>query len=451
MKFSILTVCSLSLCAIAHAVDYPGTKPGAAKATKAQNVYTLSNNLLSASWQLQNGQLHLTRVGNALSNQKMPDGAREIFRLSTQAAPETTVRDGFRLSWRWDDKFVTALYGDGINWRVLKTFPRADFPGAPTVFRVGKMNLQSENVDYATAGKMGSTRVEEIAPNLGAPQLLPSQAKINFANNALKIEGGANSAAVAEWKLAPQTKEVSARIWKDSDAGMSWGPGLALRWPDGKFAVVNARAPLGQFSIATQDGETLLTSVPPTPANYDLPASSFKLVGAPRFQRTKDGQELTANFRHPNQPVSVQWRAVLRDGSHYLRQQIVLQVLAGASGTLSNVELVNFPIQNTAQIGSVPGSPLAGDGWFFGMELPNGANDSGKGARSSVATVLPLEAGANYQFASVAGVSPRGQLRRAFLAYLERERARPSAPFLHNNRWYDFAHGVNAQDLHKTI
>ena len=458
MKIAFLVACALSLCAIAHAVEFPGTKPGTARATKAQNTYTLSNNLFSASWQLQNGQLRLTKVGNALNTQKMPTDAREIFRLSSQAAPDATVRDGFRLGWRWDAKFVTAEYndGEGENWRVLKTFARADFPGAPTILRVGKMNLQGENVDYADAGALGSSRITEIAPALGEPQLLPSaraNTKLIFSNNALKIDADANSAAVAEWKLPPNINQVSARIWKDSDKGMSWGPGLALRWPNGKFAIMNARAPLGQFSIATQDGETLLTSLPPAPANYDWPASAFQLVGAPIFQRTKNGQELVANFRHPEKPIMVQWRAILRDGSHYFRQQIALQGLAAGqnAGTLSNVELVNFPVQNTAQIGTVPGSPLAGANWFFGMELPSSANDFSDGARSSVATALPLQTGARYQFASVAGVYPSSQLRRSFLAYLERERARPSKPFLHYNGWYDFAQGVNAKDLSASI
>ncbi|MBU6411556.1 MAG: enterotoxin, partial [Verrucomicrobia bacterium] len=39
----------------------------------------------------------------------------------------------------------------------------------------------------------------------------------------------------------------------------------------------------------------------------------------------------------------------------------------------------------------------------------------------------------------VIGVVPPGQLRRGFLTYLERERARPYQPFLHYNSWYDIA------------
>ena len=39
----------------------------------------------------------------------------------------------------------------------------------------------------------------------------------------------------------------------------------------------------------------------------------------------------------------------------------------------------------------------------------------------------------------VIGVAPKDQLRRAFLYYLERERAHPYRPYLHYNSWYDTA------------
>jgi len=41
----------------------------------------------------------------------------------------------------------------------------------------------------------------------------------------------------------------------------------------------------------------------------------------------------------------------------------------------------------------------------------------------------------------VVGVAPPGQMRRAFLYCLERERPRSYAPFLHYNSWYDIAWG----------
>jgi len=42
---------------------------------------------------------------------------------------------------------------------------------------------------------------------------------------------------------------------------------------------------------------------------------------------------------------------------------------------------------------------------------------------------------------AVMGVVPAGQLRRAFLHYIERERIVPYRPFLHYNSWYDIAWG----------
>jgi len=47
----------------------------------------------------------------------------------------------------------------------------------------------------------------------------------------------------------------------------------------------------------------------------------------------------------------------------------------------------------------------------------------------------------------VIGVAPAGQMRRAFLYYLENERAHPYRPFLHYNAWYDICwNGVPLDD-----
>ena len=51
----------------------------------------------------------------------------------------------------------------------------------------------------------------------------------------------------------------------------------------------------------------------------------------------------------------------------------------------------------------------------------------------------PLRQGESLTISFVAGVAPPGQMRRAFLAYLETERAHPYRPFLHYNSWYDTA------------
>jgi len=43
------------------------------------------------------------------------------------------------------------------------------------------------------------------------------------------------------------------------------------------------------------------------------------------------------------------------------------------------------------------------------------------------------------------GVAPTGQMRRAFLCYLERERAHPYRPYLHYNSWHDL-HGSSLNE-----
>jgi hypothetical protein len=73
---------------------------------------------------------------------------------------------------------------------------------------------------------------------------------------------------------------------------------------------------------------------------------------------------------------------------------------------------------------------------------------SGRIASSSLAIcALPrqcvLAPGEEWVIASGIGVYPEGQLRRAFLAYLERERAHPYRPYWHYNSWYDLNIGRN--------
>jgi hypothetical protein len=50
-----------------------------------------------------------------------------------------------------------------------------------------------------------------------------------------------------------------------------------------------------------------------------------------------------------------------------------------------------------------------------------------------------LRAGESLVQSCVVGTAPAGQMRRGFLAYLERERTHPYRPFLHYNSWFDIA------------
>ena len=55
-------------------------------------------------------------------------------------------------------------------------------------------------------------------------------------------------------------------------------------------------------------------------------------------------------------------------------------------------------------------------------------------------SLTTLSQGDTLTQSSVVGLVPEGQLRRGFLYYLERERARPYRQYLHYNSWFDITH-----------
>ena len=67
----------------------------------------------------------------------------------------------------------------------------------------------------------------------------------------------ANVHAWTERPLPDGTKTVATQIRQDAgDEGNSWGPGIALVWPDGKFLKANRRKD-GRFGISANGGEKL--------------------------------------------------------------------------------------------------------------------------------------------------------------------------------------------------
>jgi hypothetical protein len=190
----------------------------------------------------------------------------------------------------------------------------------------------------------------------------------------------------------------------------------------------------------------------------DLPASAFHLDGAPKLVRLRPasdgvrvadrigGAAIEAELASAR-GLRAHWRAELRDGSSYIRQTVEFSSL-DKTMPLFAVELGDVRIAEAKTIGSVPGCPVAGSGMFFGVEMPGARNAlDDAGARMGLACKLEVSPAQTYAFAAVAGVAPEGQLRRAFLYYLERERARPSSPFLHYNCWYDLGLSVDAEKM----
>ena len=108
---------------------------------------------------------------------------------------------------------------------------------------------------------------------------------------------------------------------------------------------------------------------------------------------------------------------------------------------MREVVLVDLPAAGATVIGTVKGSPIIIGRWFASTEHPLAASvvDATR-ARSFITRELPLRPNTTLELSSVIGTTRAGQLRRDFLAYVERERAHPYRPFLHYNSWYDLGY-----------
>jgi hypothetical protein len=160
-------------------------------------------------------------------------------------------------------------------------------------------------------------------------------------------------------------------------------------------------------------------------------------AAASRYSDRLAGEEFEVPLVNADSSLHVTWGVVLRDGSNYVRE--VLTVRAGDQDVpISRVELLDANLADARVAGSVKGSPIVAGSMFLGFEYPlSSSHVTNHRATAYVDRELPLPAGQSIMYSLVAGVARTGQMRRDFLAYLERERAHPYRTFLHYNSWYD--------------
>ena len=160
-------------------------------------------------------------------------------------------------------------------------------------------------------------------------------------------------------------------------------------------------------------------------------------ASASRLADRLPGVAIDTPLRSPDGSLTAVWSVVLRDGSQYVRQQVVLTA-GDHDVALHRVQLLDAALPGAAVVGSVKGSPIVAGDLYLGFEDPLSTSRANDGhAVGFLDRKLPLKAGASVTYSSVAGVTRPGQLRRDFLAYVERERAHPYRTFLHYNTWYD--------------
>ena len=193
------------------------------------------------------------------------------------------------------------------------------------------------------------------------------------------------------------------------------------------------------FQITLADGTRLdatVMRIVGTPTTETIPPRAMASRLAERFS----ARRLTAVLEDPQHRLRATWRAELRDGSHYVRQEVSLRAL-GAPLPVREIALVDLPALDAQVSGTVKGSPVTIGQWFVGFEHPlSQSSIPGDRVRCALARELPLRPESPFVVSSVIGITRPGQMRRDFLAYVERERAHPYRTFLHYNSWYDIGY-----------
>ncbi|MBQ7819409.1 MAG: T9SS type A sorting domain-containing protein [Bacteroidales bacterium] len=96
-----------------------------------------------------------------------------------------------------------------------------------------------------------------------------------------------------------------------------------------------------------------------------------------------NGKVLTVKYTYST--LSLEWRAVLRDGSHYLRTE--LDITASANTAMTNIIPLTYNLTADADVvevkGTVRGAPLASSKIFAGIENPDGINSVGSSSSST--------------------------------------------------------------------
>ena len=156
------------------------------------------------------------------------------------------------------------------------------------------------------------------------------------------------------------------------------------------------------------------------------------------------GKALEARFTY--EELSIVWRAVLRNGSHYLRTEMDIQ--AAKDLPIKGIVAMNYLVaKNSAYtapevVGNTRGAILASNHIFAGLETPMGLNSSKDEGNATHIEGLwrrntTLKAGKTWNISSVVGLVAPKQLRRSFLAYSERERAVAWRPYPVYISWYE--------------
>ncbi len=193
------------------------------------------------------------------------------------------------------------------------------------------------------------------------------------------------------------------------------------------------------FVLSLSDGSTIRSSQMKVVTAPQVRSLSPNPKSSNRAQRTA-GREIASELEDSAGHLHISWRAILRDGSNYLRSEVTIAA-NGEDAPVTEIRMIGSHSADAHVVGTVKGSPGVEGNDFLAFEHPLSTCVVDQSALTcSLKRELPIRAGQSATYSGVIGVTRPGQLRRDFLNYVERERAHPYRTFLHYNTWYDLGY-----------
>lgn len=225
-----------------------------------------------------------------------------------------------------------------------------------------------------------------------------------------------NALLRAEWDLSPGKMRLVQAVDRAAGSRLAFDASIfSVKLADGAELTASGLRPAGR---------PILERIAPRPA-------------AVRLAERSAGWRASLELATADGRTRLAWRAVLRDGSNYVRQEVA--VLAHAGPRPVEWRLLDLPAGNARPCGTVDGSPLVAGDFFLACEHPLARNEVLDGRATCRLPLFESPAAGLPKASAVIGITPAGQLRRGFLYYLDRERARPYRPFTYYISWFDIA------------
>ncbi|WP_233868836.1 enterotoxin [Paraburkholderia adhaesiva] len=255
---------------------------------------------------------------------------------------------------------------------------------------------------------MQTNHETECCPDSGAPRFERNGEAFTFGNDAVALA----------WRVAEARAGAFVLIDRVHGRTLSLTEPFALAMSDGAtFGVTNLDL------LDTFREETLTAD-----------------AGSCRLEGRKAGLRVSASFSDRQRRLRVTWYVEQRGSDAWLHMGLEIAAV-DRDEPIAAIFMLQVEAHHARGCGDYPGMPGRVDDVYLGIESPLAqAEADAAGLRFSLRRRLPLEHDKRVVVSAVAGVARPGELRRDFARYLEATRARPYAPFLHYNSWYDIGY-----------